>query len=73
MQELLALLIFLEQGDDLMKGKPVIIFNRLDEEGRGFWDPLITLLGNYCQVDEFRIAQSIPEIQRLIEEAMQPA
>ncbi len=47
MQELLALLIFLEQGDDLMKGKPVIIFNRLDEEGRGFWDPLITLLGNY--------------------------
>ncbi len=72
-QELLALLIFLEQGDDLMKGKPVIIFNRLDEEGRGFWDPLITLLGNYCQADEFRIAQSIPEIQRLIEEAMQPA
>ena len=43
-QELLALLIFQQQGNPVMKGKPIALFNRLDASGKRFWDPLVDLL-----------------------------
>lgn len=52
-QEALALMIFKSAGHPLTKGKPVVIFNRLD--AGGFWDPLVDLLGawreNFVVVD----------------------
>ena len=61
-QELLALMIFRHQGNPVMRGKPVIIFNRPDEMGNGFWDPLLSLLDCFCGRDEFNVAQSLEEI-----------
>jgi uncharacterized protein (TIGR00730 family) len=61
-QELLALMIFHQQGHDLMKGKPVVIFNRLDESGDRFWEPLVELLGKYCNADDYTIVNELDEI-----------
>ena len=61
-QELLALMIFLHQGNPVMDGKPVIIFNRPDADGNGFWDSLIELLHGFCAPDEFVVANSLDEI-----------
>ena len=40
LQELLALLILRQQESPMMEGKPIIIFNRLMEDGTRFWGPL---------------------------------
>ncbi|MGJ8724297.1 MAG: LOG family protein [Roseibacillus sp.] len=61
-QELLALMIFHQQDHDLMKGKPVIIFNRLDSSGDRFWEPLVELLGKYCNADDYTIVNELDEI-----------
>ncbi len=61
-QELLALMIFKQQDNDLMKDKPVIIFNRPDDSGAGFWDPLIGLLKTACPPDDFVVATSLDGI-----------
>lgn len=65
-QELLALLIFKHQGNELMNGKPIIIFNREHEQGVGFWDTLIDLLKGVCQPGEFQIALSLDEIDEIL-------
>ena len=70
-QEMLALLIFKQSGNDLMKGKPVIIFNREDEEtGINFWDKLITMLQPLCGEDLFEVVDEleaiVPTLDRLI-------
>ena len=45
-----------------MKGKPVIIFNRLDISGLRFWEPLVALLGKYCNPDHYTIVNELDEI-----------
>jgi uncharacterized protein (TIGR00730 family) len=69
-QEMLALLIFKQTGSDFMKGKPVIVFNRLDKTHNvRFWDKLITLLAPWGQDDLFvvvdELEELIPTVQRL--------
>ena len=54
-----------------MKGKPVIIFNRKDEEtGINFWDKLITMLQPLCGEDLFEVVDEleaiVPTLDRLI-------
>ena len=43
-QEVLALLVLSQQGDPLMRGKPIVLYNRIDEDGVAFWDPFVALL-----------------------------
>ncbi|GHC53034.1 LOG family protein [Roseibacillus persicicus] len=61
-QELLALMIFHQQGNDLMKNKPVVIFNRRDENGTHFWAPLVDLLERYCDPSHFTVVDELSEI-----------
>lgn len=62
LQELLALMIFRHQGNPLMQGKPVVIYNRPNPAGIGFWDPLIDLLDDLCTPGEFLVAQQLTDI-----------
>lgn len=66
-QELLALLIFKHQDHPVMRGKPIVIFNRIDTEGRKFWDPLIALLDDLCQCGDFIVANELGEIVPAVE------
>jgi uncharacterized protein (TIGR00730 family) len=61
-QELLALMIFKHQGNPLMAGKPVILFNRQNGHGVRFWDPLIGLLSGLCEPGSFGVADSLDQI-----------
>lgn len=61
-QELLALMIFKRQGNPLMTGKPVVLFNRQNIAGIGFWDPLIDLLSGMCQPGDFVVATTLDDI-----------
>lgn len=61
-QELLALMIFRQQGNPLMKDKPVVIYNRQNRAGIGFWDPLIDLLDGVCEPGEFVVATELADI-----------
>ncbi|MEM1083880.1 MAG: LOG family protein [Verrucomicrobiota bacterium] len=61
-QELLALMIFKATGDPLMKDKPVFIFNRPLPDGRGFWDPVITLLANLCPQQAPQVCSDIDQL-----------
>ena len=70
-QEMLALLIFKQSGNELMKGKPVIVFNREDKEtGINFWNNLIIMLHPLCGEDLFEVVDEleaiIPTLNRLI-------
>ncbi len=71
-QEMLALMIFKQQGHRSMAGKPVVVFNRTDAKGVRFWDPLIQMLGTWCYDGEFIIVDDlsniIPTLQPLIQE-----
>lgn len=61
-QELLALMIFKHQANPVMEGKPVVIFNRRNVAGIGFWDPLIDLLDGLCKPGEFLVVNELEEI-----------
>ncbi|MGL4399046.1 MAG: LOG family protein [Luteolibacter sp.] len=69
-QEMLALMIFKQQGHPSMTGKPVIIFNRKDATGLPFWTPLIEMLGTWCYDGEFCVVDAlddlIPTVQKLV-------
>ncbi len=67
-QELFALMIFKHQGNDLMKGKKVIIFNRPDEAGAGFWDSLLPLMESTCEPGDYEIAISLDEVMGILKE-----
>jgi uncharacterized protein (TIGR00730 family) len=58
-QELLALMMFKAQGHPLMEGKSVVIFNRLMEDGGGFWEPLIKLLKKVCPDDYYKVVDNL--------------
>ena len=69
-QEMLALMIFKQQGHPSMIGKPVIIFNRKDAQGQSFWTPLIEMLSIWCYDGEFMVVEElselIPTVQKLV-------
>jgi uncharacterized protein (TIGR00730 family) len=67
-QELFALMIFKHQGSDLMKGKKVVIFNRPDENGVGFWDALLPLMEEMCEPGDYDIATSLDGVMGLLKE-----
>ncbi len=72
-QELLALMIFKHQKNPMMDGKPVVIFNRRNHTGRGFWDPLIDLLSDMCQPGDFLVANEMEDILPTIAAGMRSA
>ena len=62
-QELLALLIFKQSGNPLMAGKPIILFNRIDEKLQvPFWGKLVTLLNNLVNKELFTVVTELEEI-----------
>lgn len=70
-QETLALLIFKKTGSDFMKNKPIIIFNRWDQQHEvRFWDKLIALLQPWCEENLFvvvdELEQIIPKLDELV-------
>ena len=69
-QEMLALLLLKEAGDPLMKGKPIIVYDRMDRSGQRFWTPLNDLLsligvdsGDYQVVG--KLEDILPAIKRV--------
>jgi predicted Rossmann-fold nucleotide-binding protein len=70
-QELLALLIFQQQENPVMEGKPIVLFNRLDGGGKRFWDPLINLLRQLAPEARFRVVDELGEILPALEEGIQ--
>lgn len=69
-QELLALMIFKRNGNPLMQGKPVVIFNRSNHAGLHFWDPLIDLLSDLCEPGDFVVAREMDDILPAIRAGM---
>ncbi len=67
-QELFALMIFKQQGSELMKGKRVIIFNRPDESGHGFWDALLPLMEKVSDPKDYEVATSLDEVMGILKE-----
>jgi len=69
-QEMIALMIFKNQGHPTMTAKPVVVFDRKDATGKSFWTPLIQLLSTWCYDGEFIVVEElgdiIPTIQKLI-------
>lgn len=61
-QELLALLIFQQQRNRLMEGKPIVIFNRLDSSGKRFFTPLIELIRQHSEPGAFIVVNELDEI-----------
>jgi uncharacterized protein (TIGR00730 family) len=69
-QELLALMIFKHQKNPLMEGKPVVLFNRRNDAGLRFWDPIIALLGSMCLPGDFAVASELEEVLPAIKPGM---
>ena len=70
-QEFLALLLLLEMGDSLMKGKPIVVYDRIDRSGKNFWGPLINLLKEKGYSDYFTVVKElniiIPTVSQLMD------
>jgi hypothetical protein len=69
-QELLALMIFKHRQSPMMEGKPVVIYNRRNAAGLGFWDPLITLLRGMSIPGDFVVVEELEEILPAIQPGM---
>ncbi len=71
-QEMIALMIFKHQHH-ASAGKPVVVYNRMDENGVGFWTPLIKLLETWCYDGEFTVVgdfdRLLPTVEKLIEDS----
>ncbi len=61
-QEMLALMIFKQQRNPAVEGKPVIIFDRKDANGVRFWGPLIGMLRPWCGDGEFVVVEELEDI-----------
>lgn len=70
LQELLALLIFRQQGNPLMAGKRVVLFNRRDARGVRFWDPLIEMLGPFAGPAGLTVARDLGEVLERVQERL---
>ena len=70
-QEMIALMIFKHQQNASMGNKPVVIYNRVDAQGRRFWTPLIELLETWCNDGEFVVVEEfdrlVPTVESLID------
>ena len=70
-QEMLALLIFKQMNSPMMRGKPVIIYNRaIDGEGHGFWDGLVELLEPWTDQNLFEVVDDLEEVAIRVESAL---
>ena len=69
-QELLALLLLKESNDPLMRGKPIILFDRIDGSGVHFWDPLIKLLANTQCSSFFQTVNELDKIMPVVHEEL---
>jgi uncharacterized protein (TIGR00730 family) len=65
-QEVLALILLKQQGNDLVKGKKIVIYNKKDQRtGKNFWQPLIEIikassLESFVEVtDDFQTAMKL--------------
>ena len=69
-QEMLALMIFKQQGHP-SSDKPVVVYNRRDVSGDGFWEPLIRMLGSWCHDEDFTVVDQfdrlLPTVERMME------
>lgn len=66
-QELMALLLLKRQNNDLMKGKKIHIYNKLDvEAGKRFWEPIISILEKQAS-DMYGEIKIVDEFDDLIE------
>jgi len=72
-QELLALMIFKRHRNPLIANKPVVIFNRKNQVGIPFWDPLIDLLSDLCEPGDFVVAHHLDDILPAIQPGMSKA
>ena len=62
-QEVLALLLLKQEGHEVMRDKPVVLFDRLDERtGKRFWAPLIELLGTTCCEGDYAVVNELHDI-----------
>lgn len=71
-QEMIALMIFKHQGHPSMLGKPVVIFNRVDENGVAFWTPLIQMLSTWCYDGEFVVVDTLDQLIPTVKSLLQP-
>ena len=70
LQELLALLLLKESDDPLMGGKPIILFDRIDDSGVHFWEPLIKLLANTQCSSYFKTVTQLDDIMPTVNEEL---
>ena len=61
-QEMLALMIFKHQRNKRIEGKPVIVYDRMDDSGLRFWSPFIKMLREWCYDGEFVVVNELSEI-----------
>jgi uncharacterized protein (TIGR00730 family) len=61
-QEMLALMIFKQQRNPAVEGKPVIVFDRKDTNGVGFWGPLINMLSPWDCDGAFTVVEELDQI-----------
>ena len=58
-------------GDPVMKGKPIVVYDRIDKSGKNFWKPLINLLKEKGYADYFTVVNElgivIPTVSRLMD------
>lgn len=69
-QEMLALMIFKHQKHPRMDGKPVVIYNRVDDDGVSFWDPLVAMLEPWCGPGDFHVVEDLDAIIPTLRELM---
>ena len=60
-QEVLALLILHQQEEPIMARKPIVLFNRTEQDGVGFWDPFVRLL------DDLGVGHLVESVSQLHE------
>jgi len=68
-QELMALLLLKRQGNDLMKGKKIYIYNKLDtDSGQRFWQPILAILEDQAQdmYGEIKIIDDFDDLVKAI-------
>jgi uncharacterized protein (TIGR00730 family) len=61
-QEMLALMIFKQQRNPAVEGKPVIVFDRKDTNGTSFWGPLIGMLRPWHRDGGFVVVEELDQI-----------
>lgn len=70
-QEMLALMIFKHQRNPAAMDKPVVVYNRRDSDGNGFWSPLVKLLETWCYDGEFTVVEEFDHLLPTVEGLME--